>query len=73
VNDVLDLKMIEANKFVRKEEVFSPTETFAFVIKMFEPQSNNQNCTLDFHSVSVLDSPGIITQPASLPCKLSGD
>ena len=37
VNDVLDLKLIEADKFITKETLFSPTDTFAFIINMFAP------------------------------------
>lgn len=37
VNDILDLKLIEENKFVPKNEVFSPRETFNFITKMFAP------------------------------------
>ena len=35
VNDVLDLKLIEEDKFVKKIELFSLEETFNFIVKMF--------------------------------------
>jgi len=39
VNDVLDIKLIEADKFVSKETVFSPKDIFKFIINMFAPQT----------------------------------
>ena len=48
VNDILDLKLIEENKFVPKNEVFSPRETFNFITNMFAPQVEMQNSTLRF-------------------------
>ena len=38
VNDILDLKLIEEDKFVPKNEIFSPRDTFNFITTMFEPQ-----------------------------------
>ena len=35
VNDILDLKLIEENKFVAKKELFQPRETFNFITNMF--------------------------------------
>jgi len=35
VNDLLDLNMIERGIFTRKNEIFSPAESFKFVISMF--------------------------------------
>ena len=37
VNDILDLKLIEENKFVAKNEIFSPQDTFNFITNMFAP------------------------------------
>ena len=37
VNDVLDIKMIEMNKFERNLTVFDPSETLKFIIAMFKP------------------------------------
>ena len=37
VNDQLDLQMIEQNKFVPKEEKFSPKNTFKFILDVFAP------------------------------------
>ena len=38
VNDILDLKLIEENKFVSKQELFSVKDTLDFIINMFGPQ-----------------------------------
>jgi len=54
VNDSLDMQLIEQNKFVPKVEVFSPTETFKFIINMFEPNLKLQKSTLVFQSVKKL-------------------
>jgi signal transduction histidine kinase len=35
VNDILDIKMIDQNKFIRKYEEFDPAETLKFVKKIF--------------------------------------
>ena len=48
LNDLLDLKLIEENKFVPKKEIFSPSETFTFILTMFAPVIEIQNCKLDF-------------------------
>ena len=39
VNDILDFKLIEENKFVQKQEIFSPEATLQFITSMFSPQS----------------------------------
>ena len=36
VNDILDLKLIEENKFVAKKELFQPREIFGFISSMFQ-------------------------------------
>ena len=35
VNDMLDLKLIEVNQFEPKLQVFSPRNTFDFILSMF--------------------------------------
>lgn len=37
VNDSLDMQLIEQGLFVPKVEMFSPEDTFKFIISMFEP------------------------------------
>jgi len=37
VNEILDFKLIEENKFVKKQEIFSPQSTFEFITRMFSP------------------------------------
>ena len=39
VNDILDYKLIEENKFLPKIELFSLHKTFKFIQEMFAPQS----------------------------------
>ena len=39
VNDMLDLRLIEENKFRPKIDLFSPKETFKFILSMFQPLS----------------------------------
>ena len=57
VNDILDLKLIEENKFVPKNEVFSPRDTFNFITNMFAPQVEMQNSTLSFREMPSLENP----------------
>ena len=35
INDVLDLKMIEQGVFVARRQVFSPKETFDFILNIY--------------------------------------
>ena len=35
VNDILDFKNIEENKYTKKMEIFQPLKTFDFVANMF--------------------------------------
>ena len=35
VNDILDMKMIDQDRFIKRQETFDPTETFEFIIKIF--------------------------------------
>ena len=55
VNDILDLKLIEENKFVPRVELFSPRDTFNFITNMFRPQVANQNSTIKFEAVASLN------------------
>ena len=48
INNMLDLRLIERNKFVGKREAFAPRNTFSFLIKMFEPMSKLQNNEIEF-------------------------
>ena len=48
VNDSLDMQLIEQDKFVPKVEVFSPAETFKFILNMFAPNLKIQKSTLAF-------------------------
>ena len=43
VNDILDFKTIEENKFIKKAEIFSPKKTFEFIKSLFMPQAEMQN------------------------------
>ena len=38
VNDILDLKKIEEDKYTKKMEIFSPFKTFDFIANMFTSQ-----------------------------------
>ena len=35
VNDILDMKMIEQGKFVKRDQRFNPLETFKFILNIF--------------------------------------
>ena len=37
VNDILDLKLIEENKFIAKNSLFDPLKTFEFIKNIFTP------------------------------------
>ena len=37
VNDILDLKLIEAGKYEPRSEVFDPVSVLNFIIAMFKP------------------------------------
>ena len=39
VNDILDLKMIEAGKYEPRYEIFEPVSILEFITAMFEPQT----------------------------------
>ena len=54
VNDILDFKLIEEEKFLAKEEVFSPKSTLEFIANMFSPQSEMQNTKLQIETLPSL-------------------
>ena len=58
VNDMLDLKLIEKNKFVQKNEAFSPKDTFNFILNMFAPVVKVHNAKLKICSTSILREAG---------------
>ena len=39
VNDILDLKLIEAGKYEPRNEVFDPISVLNFITAMFKPQT----------------------------------
>ena len=47
VNDSLDLRLIEQGKFVERRELFSPRETLNFITKMFAPQVEMHETTVE--------------------------
>ena len=53
VNDILDFKTIEENKFIKKAEIFSPRKTFEFIKSLFLPQAEMQNTQI---SIDLLPS-----------------
>ena len=69
VNDILDIKLIEENKFVQKIELFKPQATFEFITSVFSPQATMQSTKLEFQILpSLVIAPSereIILQPAT--------
>ena len=59
-NDILDLQLLEENKFFPKKEIFAPEETLKFVIDLFRPMANFQRSTVNYRALG-------------LPEKLFGD
>ena len=51
VNDILDMKMIEQGKFVKRDQRFNPLETFKFVMNIFAQQAEMQQTDLSLHIV----------------------
>ena len=51
VNDSLDMQLIEQGLFVSKVDIFSPEETFKFIINMFEPSLHLYKVALTYQSV----------------------
>ena len=54
VNDMLDIKLIEEGKFVRKAENFKLEDTFKFLTNMFDPQMTVMNNKLSVRVVQVV-------------------
>ena len=52
VNDVLDIKQIQKDKFEAKVAEFSPQSTLEFILAMFKPQAEMQGTTLSCETVS---------------------
>lgn len=79
VNGILDYKMIEERKFIPKCELFSPEETFNFVLNMFAHQAKFQNTTVNFKAMPFLCKMsssllrGQQEENDNLPEKLLGD
>ena len=57
VSDILDLKMIEQNKFSTRSEQFSPIEVFKFIVSIFKHQADMQKSSLSFEMVRSLKNP----------------
>ena len=51
VNDILDMKMIEQGKFVKRDQRFNPLKTFKFILNIFAQQAEMQGTDLSFHAV----------------------
>ena len=63
VNDILDFKTIEENKFIKKTEIFSPKKTFEFIKSLFMPQAEMQNTQISIEllpSLRALESHAIM-------------
>jgi len=77
VNDSLDMQLIEQDKFVPKVEVFSPAETFKFIMNMFVPTLKIQKSNLTFKFVKQLpNSSSLLSSKEStmeMPWRLLGD
>ena len=56
VNDVLDIKSIEQDKFQAKVEKFLPMKLFDFIIAMFKPQCEMQKTKIVMETISALTS-----------------
>ena len=52
VNDLLDIKMIEQNKFQAKEEKFVPQQLFEFIVNMFAVEAAFSKTKISFKSVN---------------------
>ena len=57
INDILDHKLIEENKFVPKIEKFMLRDTFNFISNMFANQMKMQKTELRFEAVAHLQRP----------------
>ena len=57
VNDLLDMQMIEHNKFAVKMESFQPMKTFSLILDMFAPQAKLMSSIIRFESLKTLPDP----------------
>ena len=80
VNDILDLKMIEQNRFVERIETFRTLQTFKFIIDIFAQQAQMQRSEISFDVVPLpLDEESVkrlLHNPLAseeLPSYLKGD
>ena len=82
VNDILDLKMIDQDRFITRSELFNPNVTFKFVSNIFKKQAEMMDAPLIFETVQKLRSPEIVgpddrelfdDELAPLPQQLIGD
>ena len=51
VNDSLDLRLIDQNRFVPKIERFNPSDTFKLILDIFSRQVKMMNCSLKLVSL----------------------
>ena len=49
---MLDMKMIEQGRFQSRNETFSTSETFQFILDIFQLQAVQQNTSLTFQTVT---------------------
>ena len=65
VNDSLDIQLIEQGLFEPKLEIFSPEDTFSFIISMFEPSLHLYKCTMSYRSVDYVpvDQDALVKRP----------
>ena len=52
VNDILDLKMIDEDRFVSRQELFDPTATFKFIISVFSQMAEMQDTKLMYEPIN---------------------
>ena len=60
VNDILDLKMIDQQRFVTRNELFSPTATFEFIISVFAQAAEMQETELTFETKEGCQLPSLL-------------
>ena len=51
VNDLLDIKLIEQNRFQVKEEEFDPSQLFQFIVSMFMVEATYVKTALSYKTV----------------------
>ena len=59
VNDSLDLRLIDQNRFVPKIERFNPRDTFKLILDIFSPQVKMINSSLKLVSLERLPDPQV--------------